>query len=57
MGAVGLGVIIQSEQEVVEDLRQGYLLALLSARGGRMARTDRFLEYLREMLQAVPWRV
>jgi DNA-binding transcriptional LysR family regulator len=69
-GLAGLGVIVRSEWDVVEELRQGRLVALLpdwqlpdadvvallGARGGRVARTARFLESLRAMLQPVPWR-
>ncbi|MXQ11729.1 LysR family transcriptional regulator [Microvirga makkahensis] len=70
-GLAGLGVIVRSEWDVAEDLRQGRLVpllpawqlpdadvvALLGARGGRVARTAHFLESLRQMLQPVPWRV
>jgi DNA-binding transcriptional LysR family regulator len=70
-GLAGLGVIIRSEWDVAEDLDQGRLVpllpdwrlpdadvvALLGARGGRVARTAHFLEILMEIFQPVPWRV
>lgn len=66
----GLGIIIRSEWDVAEDLQHGRLVpllpdwrlpdadvvALLGARGGRVARTARFLEILRQKFQPVPWR-
>jgi DNA-binding transcriptional LysR family regulator len=69
-GLAGLGVIIRSEWDVAEDLDQGRLVpqlpewrlpdadvvALLGARGGRVARTVHFMEILRQMFQPVPWR-
>jgi DNA-binding transcriptional LysR family regulator len=69
-GLAGLGIIIRSEWDVAEDLRHGHLVpllpgwwlpdadvvALLGARGGRVARTARFVEILKQMLQPVPWR-
>jgi len=66
----GLGIIIRSEWDVAEDLRRGRLVpllpdwrlpdadvvALLGTRSGRVARTVRFLEILRQQFQPVPWR-
>lgn len=66
----GAGVIMRSEWDVAEDLHAGRLVrvlrdwelppanivALLSARHGRSARTARFLEYLHTLLTPAPWR-
>ncbi|MBC9205313.1 LysR family transcriptional regulator [Roseomonas aerophila] len=69
-GLAGLGIILRSEWDVAEDLRSGALVALvpdwtpppadvvalLGARNGRMARTERFLQVLGQALRPVPWR-
>jgi len=67
----GLGLIVRSEWDVAEDLRLGRLMrvlerwklpsadiyALFESRHGRSARARRFLEWLREALTPVPWRM
>jgi len=66
----GLGVIVRSEWDVVDDLRSGRLrrllpgyslpsadvVALLGRRGGRTARANAFLKLLQESLKPTPWR-
>ncbi len=66
----GLGLMVRSEWDVVEDLRLGRLqrvlpalrmppadvVALLGKRGGRSARANVFLSLLQERLKPVPWR-
>ena len=66
----GLGVTVRSEWDVAEDLNAGRLLellpswrlpdvdvvALLGSRSGRVARTARFLEFVKAALQPPPWR-
>ena len=66
----GLGLMVRSEWDVVEDLRLGRLqrvlpalrmppadvVALLGTRGGRSARANVFLSLLQERLKPVPWR-
>ncbi|AIT81921.1 LysR family transcriptional regulator [Novosphingobium pentaromativorans] len=66
----GMGVMVRSEWDVVEDLEAGNLqevlpewrppsadvVALLHARHGRSGRTSAFLQCLRESLSPVPWR-
>jgi DNA-binding transcriptional LysR family regulator len=68
----GLGVLLRSEWDVADDLRAGRLLRLLhshtlpsapvvallgSGRRARAARTERFLDALRQSLNPVPWRL
>lgn len=67
----GLGIIIRSEWDVAEDLRERRLVpvlpdyrlspadvvVLLGAREGRTARTTRFLQYLTRALSSPPWRL
>lgn len=69
-GLAGLGIILRSEWDVAQDLYDGRLVpllpdwdlpaadvvALLGARTGRVARTERFLEILAEALTPAPWR-
>ncbi|SCY72447.1 DNA-binding transcriptional regulator, LysR family [Rhizobium sp. NFACC06-2] len=69
-GLAGLGIIIRSEWDVADDFRAGRLVplltdwqlpdadvvALLDSRDGRVARTARFLEILKQQFQPVPWR-
>jgi DNA-binding transcriptional LysR family regulator len=66
----GLGIMVRSEWDVADDLRNGSLrrvlsryrlpsadvVALIGKRGGRTARTDAFLKVLKERLQPIPWR-
>ncbi|MFE1603027.1 LysR family transcriptional regulator [Methylobacterium sp. ID0610] len=67
----GLGVLVRSEWDVTEDLKAGRLIRLLegyalpsapvvallgSGRRARAARTERFLEALRQSLDPLPWR-
>jgi DNA-binding transcriptional LysR family regulator len=66
----GAGIIMRSEWDVADDLREGRLVrvlkdwqlppanivVLLGTRHGRSARTARFLEHLRAVLTPVPWR-
>ena len=66
----GLGIIMRSEWDVAEDLREGRLVrvlndyhlasadivVLLGAREGRTARTALFLRYLSDALSPTPWR-
>jgi DNA-binding transcriptional LysR family regulator len=66
----GLGVMVRSEWDVADDLRNGRLrrilsryrlpsadvVALLGQRNGRTARVDAFLTLLKERLQPIPWR-
>jgi DNA-binding transcriptional LysR family regulator len=66
----GLAVTVRSEWDVAEDLQAGRLLellpdwrlpdvdvvALLGSRSGRVARTARFLEFVKAALQPPPWR-
>lgn len=70
-GLAGLGIILRSEWDVAGDLRAGRLVpllpgwrlpdadvvALLGSRTERVARTERFLEVMVEMLRPVPWRI
>lgn len=67
----GLGVMVRSEWDVAGDLAAGRLVeifpewalpsadvvALVHARNGRSGRASAFLDYLREALTKVPWRV
>ena len=67
----GLGIVVRSEWDVAEDLRERRLVpvlpdyrlppadivVLLGARGGRTARTARFLQYLTRALSSPPWRL
>jgi DNA-binding transcriptional LysR family regulator len=66
----GLGIMVRSEWDVVDDLRSGRLrrvltrhrlpsadvVALLGKRGGRTARANAFLKLLQERLRPIPWR-
>jgi DNA-binding transcriptional LysR family regulator len=67
----GLGVLARSEWDVADDLRAGRLIRLLdsytlpsapvvallgSGRRARAARTERFLDALRQSLNPIPWR-
>lgn len=66
----GMGLMIRSEWDVADDLRDGRLVrllgrwrlpaadvvALLDERHGRAARTAQFLEHLRAELVPAPWR-
>jgi DNA-binding transcriptional LysR family regulator len=66
----GLGVTVRSEWDVAEELHAGHLLellpdwhlpdvdvvALLGSRSGRVARTARFLDFVKAALQPPPWR-
>jgi len=66
----GLGVILRSEWDVADELRGGRLVrllpdhkaptadvvALLGPRHARLARTQRFLDHLRDRLSPPPWR-
>jgi len=66
----GLTIVIRSEWDVAEDLKAGRLIqllpgwsppsadvvALLSSRHGRTARTTHFLQMLQEILSPAPWR-
>ncbi|HTI01958.1 MAG TPA: LysR family transcriptional regulator [Acidisoma sp.] len=66
----GLGITVRSEWDVSEELNTGRLVellpdwrlpdvdvvALLASRSGRVARTDRFLEFVKAALQPPPWR-
>jgi DNA-binding transcriptional LysR family regulator len=66
----GLGIIIRSEWDVAQELREGRLVellpdwhlpdadvvALLGSRSGRVARTAQFLSILRKAFQPIPWR-
>ncbi len=65
----GLGVTVRSEWDVAEELHTGRLVellpdwrlpdvdvvALLGSRSGRVARTARFLEFVKSALQPPPW--
>lgn len=67
----GAGIIVRSEWDVADDLAGGQLVrvlpdwrlpaadvvALLSARRGRAARTVRFLELLQAAFDPPPWRI
>jgi DNA-binding transcriptional LysR family regulator len=67
----GLGITVRSEWDVAEELQTGHLLellpgwrlpdvdvvALLGSRDGRVARTARFLDFLKAALQPPPWRL
>jgi DNA-binding transcriptional LysR family regulator len=66
----GLGIVIRSEWDVAEDIHAARLVrllddyhlasadinALLNARDGRTARTERFLQHLSKVLNPPPWR-
>ena len=66
----GLGIMVRSEWDVVEDLRAGRLtrilpryrlpsadvVALLGKRGNRTARVNAFLKLLQDRLRPIPWR-
>lgn len=66
----GMGIMVRSEWDVADDLRNGRLrrllprfslpaadvVALLSRRGGRTARASEFLKMLQDSLKPVPWR-
>lgn len=66
----GLGVIVRSEWDVAEDLREGRLVellpdwqlpsadvaALVSSRAGQTARSRRFMALLEASLNPPPWR-
>lgn len=66
----GAGIIMRSEWDVAEDIRTGrlvrvldgwrlppaHIVALLSTRTGRSARTAVFLKHLQTILTPAPWR-
>lgn len=66
----GRGIIVRSEWHVADDLRAGRLVqilhdfkpptanvvALLGPSRARLARTQRFLEFLKQSLNPAPWR-
>ena len=66
----GLGIMVRSEWDVAEDLRDGRLrqilpryrlpsadvVALLGERGGSTARANAFLRFMQSSLKPVPWR-
>jgi DNA-binding transcriptional LysR family regulator len=66
----GHGIMVRSEWSVARDLREGRLvrvlaayeqpaadvIALVTPRHGRAARTQAFLQHLRQTLTPVPWR-
>jgi DNA-binding transcriptional LysR family regulator len=66
----GLGIIVRSEWSVADDLRDGRLVRILDDyrlppanvvafvgnRKGRSARTTRFVEHLKALLNPPPWR-
>lgn len=70
-GLAGLGVIVRSEWDVAKDIGAGRLVELLpdwrppdapvialsASRTGRAARTERFIDLLRQSLTPSPWRV
>jgi DNA-binding transcriptional LysR family regulator len=66
----GAGIILRSEWDVADDIHAGrlvrvldgwrlpsaHIVALVSTRSGRSARTEMFLKYLQAQFTPVPWR-
>ena len=66
----GRGIIVRSEWDVADDLRSGALVqvlrdylpppanvvAVLGPTRARLARTQRFLDFVRAALHPAPWR-
>jgi DNA-binding transcriptional LysR family regulator len=66
----GAGIIVRSEWDVADDIHTGrlvrvlegwrlppaHIVALVSTRSGRSARTEMFLKHLQALLTPVPWR-